>query len=1572
MSPLRVSRSQTDVQRMRASKDDFSYLSAQLSPMPGAWTSFENRSEPDKLDKFIPTDTASESSSPVKYQSEYQSQGEYEFTPTLDTEFQALEVVSPTKQLNLHVANGNSLSTENNSSSEDLNNDHQIQSSSIFNTSVPTQDLNFELKSRSNSLSQSDRSVSPPRIVSNEETPVLTQNTFLDLDKTPKVNWKGPTVKDHITNTDSLSNMDKEDIFQSGSNLIEDFGDTSFASNTTGFLDQPKTRILSTTSSLYSELPVGDGSGLSIKNKSEMTNDKARKFISTSSSIYSDRPISNVGRPKTQISGILQAIPESNHQTDLNEEEFEFIKNDDGSGDGNGNIDNINSLNNKAPISASNSNMRVSVMNKSLYANYYDSKTGVSTVNDSKDTANLSVLTNEKSLNKILDDDESNDDYAEDVHFDEEDASALFVTSIYAFESTSLESENDSAICLSFDKNEIAFTYNLDDSGWGEVTLLSTLKRGWVPMNYFRSTVSGDISAANIKDLSSYDLASTRAPLRVLLRHTGTFLLNPQSKPVYLNDELRGYTFDIECFNGITDGLRKILVDTDCISRTSIVVQRKPIVRKLRKKLLRGWSDLIGKARDYVGTIDSAKIEYLQLLTFQVLQKAISFIDIWGLENDEVKQEIKDLVIQDGGNQIVLDTLDSIHLDLVYLSSPPLVSYRINEVFNHLLSYLALIAGRIDLVEHNIQSFAIMGVVVGQINLLVNEYIFLMKLIKSIIPEDPADENFKKLTSFQNQKSLTTELSTLNSNSEKLKKLVDELNSYIGVLHNIAKKRNISNKFPQRFDSVNNDNRLYFYSREGGALVSCSCKMVELASVSYRILKNLVNKINDFKLPPSRKYPNYVKMNIEPEDFIQKCTSSLLKDKNVKKQVNDYKKQSKLQPLKNRTSMAPSKRFSIFKAGNSNDVTISNDGLDFLANVKTDDADDNGSPFINQENTFETDEIDYHIEDEILRSDDGNLLGVSFKSLLWLLTDENNPPDYLFSSTFFLTFRIFANSNLLLDELITRFDINDSYKNKKIFGNDENSSTENAKIRSRRKLVAKAFQLWLESYWKPSTDYALLAPLINFFNEAMKKELPVESYRLLVTVSRLIGSPPVETKKDRLNYYNNIDNSVQLLPRKISPKLYKKHMSRLSLGGSNNGLLSEIDAYNAFLDDIELYDLEKIDPDETIDESQKNSALSLNIELKNSNSSLLSKQQLNMITLIIMSYRRMLGVHWVKSSTTDFEPIDTKTLIDSWWSASQESWKILNDDLSLLNFNGLEIAKQLTLIESKMFCSIQVGELLNQNFTTKKLHLNLSPNIQRSILFTNLLSDYVIESILKPNLELRQRIHAFKSWLKVAISCLYLRNFNSLASIMTSLQSFLITRVTTIGDGLSQKYKDLFQYLVTIIHPNKNYHIYREKIRSFLNSNLIENLDVPIVPYLSLFLQDLTFVVDGNPNYRNNPKSFLDQKLINIDKYFKITKIISDIQTLQVSYKDIGELGSAYNDKDIDLVRSATIKNLKRQLSNSNEESDVAFSDMFDIDGVPKMQELILLEIWKVKQTNARDEDRSWKLSCAIQPKEDK
>ncbi|GME84531.1 unnamed protein product [Ambrosiozyma monospora] len=485
---------------------------------------------------------------------------------------------------------------------------------------------------------------------------------------------------------------------------------------------------------------------------------------------------------------------------------------------------------------------------------------------------------------------------------------------------------------------------------------------------------------------------------------------------------------------------------------------------------------------------------------------------------------------------------------IIYLEQTPVAQYRINEIYNQLIRYLALISGRLDIVEHNIQGCHMLETVVSQVNLLVAELQFMGHFSQKVFPAgSKVVEKFPAIPS---------QLKMVQSNNERLTGLVQKLNSDVRFLVDVANRRlianNIRNDKSKRGKSLSRKNtwkqprkdrapaRIYFYSKEGGNVINTACKMIQFSSANYRTIKNFINIAPKFELPPNKKYPNFIKMEIKPATFIKKSSAGLAKDRSVKSQVKHY---HNMPPTPNtastnqstataavqntlgtpkllNTNDRASKRFSVFRTGNAGDMELTNDGLDFLAGISTGDNSpflkkdgefnkflDSGSPDSNGKGGSLDVEDTFNPEDEIIRDPANNdLLGASFKALIALLTSEAKPPDYFFISAFFLTYRIFSNGSILLEELITRFDVSDallaSERRRGTLGSKFTSLE--TKVKARRKLVCKTFQLWLESYWKPKTDYILLAPLINFFNEAVVDYMPVEAYKLLETASRLV------------------------------------------------------------------------------------------------------------------------------------------------------------------------------------------------------------------------------------------------------------------------------------------------------------------------------------------------------------------------------------------------------------------------------------------------------------------------------------
>lgn len=102
-----------------------------------------------------------------------------------------------------------------------------------------------------------------------------------------------------------------------------------------------------------------------------------------------------------------------------------------------------------------------------------------------------------------------------------------------------------------------------------------------------------------------------------------------------------------------------------------------------------------------------------------------------------------------------------------------------------------------------------------------------------------------------------------------------------------------------------------------------------------------------------------------------------------------------------------------------------------------------------------------------------------------------------------------------------------------------------------------------------------------------------------------------------------------------------------------------------------------------------------------------------------------------------------------------------------------------------------------------------------------------------------------------------MQNFNTLFAVLAALNSSTISRLKKTWEGLANKYKITLETLRKAIEHTRNYSEYRATIRAAV---------APCLPFLGLYLTDITFCYDGNPQTRVSP---LDPnlRLINFDRY---------------------------------------------------------------------------------------------------------
>lgn len=244
------------------------------------------------------------------------------------------------------------------------------------------------------------------------------------------------------------------------------------------------------------------------------------------------------------------------------------------------------------------------------------------------------------------------------------------------------------------------------------------------------------------------------------------------------------------------------------------------------------------------------------------------------------------------------------------------------------------------------------------------------------------------------------------------------------------------------------------------------------------------------------------------------------------------------------------------------------------------------------------------------------------------------------------------------------------------------------------------------------------------------------------------------------------------------------------------------------------------------------------------------------------------------TSITHYVALDTpipSAVITKSQLALLRKWKYCGGSVSILDFDPLELARQLTIKASEIFSAILPEELL----VTESVKPNVRAMSTLSTDLTNLVSECILE-LEDPS----KRAKLIKRWVKIAGRCLELNNYDSLKAIMASVTSSTILRLKKTWDQVSSKTKVTLEKLNSIVSHAKNYTVLRQRLQNHV---------APCLPFVGMYLTDLKFVHDGNPAERQLPGTGRGSEkatyVINFDKHMKTAKLISDLQRFQLRYR---------------------------------------------------------------------------------------
>jgi len=178
--------------------------------------------------------------------------------------------------------------------------------------------------------------------------------------------------------------------------------------------------------------------------------------------------------------------------------------------------------------------------------------------------------------------------------------------------------------------------------------------------------------------------------------------------------------------------------------------------------------------------------------------------------------------------------------------------------------------------------------------------------------------------------------------------------------------------------------------------------------------------------------------------------------------------------------------------------------------------------------------------------------------------------------------------------------------------------------------------------------------------------------------------------------------------------------------------------------------------------------------------------------------------------------------------------------ISPLDFDALELARQLTIMESKLYSAITAEEILEAGKEAPRGMATPNPNVKAVTSLSTAITGWVAETILDET-DAKKRTALVKFFIKLSDVCFStvsscppplifcsqrcntLSNFSTSRAVLAALDSSTISRLQQTWTGLHQKYKLQLEGLRKLADHARNYSEYRSRLR---------NTSPPAVPFL--------------------------------------------------------------------------------------------------------------------------------------------
>uniref|UniRef100_A0A8C3LUG6 SOS Ras/Rac guanine nucleotide exchange factor 1 n=1 Tax=Chrysolophus pictus TaxID=9089 RepID=A0A8C3LUG6_CHRPC len=305
---------------------------------------------------------------------------------------------------------------------------------------------------------------------------------------------------------------------------------------------------------------------------------------------------------------------------------------------------------------------------------------------------------------------------------------------------------------------------------------------------------------------------------------------------------------------------------------------------------------------------------------------------------------------------------------------------------------------------------------------------------------------------------------------------------------------------------------------------------------------------------------------------------------------------------------------------------------------------------------------------------------------------------------------------------------------------------------------------------------------------------------------------------------------------------------------------------------IERFEIPEPEPTEADRIAMENGDQPLSAELKRFRKEYIQPVQLRVLNVLILSLPGKAMKKWVESITKIINRKKQAQAIGPSHNITFESpppaieWHISKpghtETFDLLTLHPIEIARQLTLLESDFYRAVQPSELVGSVWTKEDKEIN-SPNLLKMIRHTTNLTLWFEKCIVETE-NLEERVIVVSRIIEILQVFQELNNFNGVLEIVSAMNSAAVYRLDHTFEVHRQKKILEEAYELSEDHYKK----YLAKLRS---------INPPCVPFFGIYLTNILKTEEGNPEFLKRH----GKELINFSKRRKVAEITGEIQQYQ-------------------------------------------------------------------------------------------